>query len=119
MYHFSDDTNLLYTFKSLKDLHKKVNRDLQRVCVCANRLSLNSGKTECIVFRAARNKMSDRLTLKLHHTKLFESPKIKYLRIIIENQLNWEGHIAELSKKLSLNVGLIYKVRLLVSNCCP
>ena len=83
--------------------------------LCANRLSLNTGKTEFIVFRPSRNKTSERLTLKLHHTKLFESSKIKYLGIIIDNKLNWKGHIAELSKKLSRAVGLIYKIR----HMCP
>ena len=83
--------------------------------LCANRLSINTGKTEFIVFRPSRNKRSERLTLKLHHTKLFESSKIKYLGIIIDNKLNWKGHIAELSKKLSRAVGLIYKIR----HMCP
>ena len=77
--------------------------------------SLNTGKTEFIVFRPSRNKTSERLTLKLHHTKLFESSKIKYLGIIIDNKLNWKGHIAELSKKLSRAVGLIYKIK----HMCP
>ena len=117
IYHFADDTNLLYSCKSFKELRKRVNKDLQLLYewLCANRLSLNTGKTEFIVFRPSRNKTSYRLTLKLHHTKLFESSKIKYLGIIIDNKLNWKGHIAELSKKLSRAVGLIYKIR----HMCP
>ena len=113
IYHFADDTHLLYSCKSFKELRKRVNKDLQLLYewLCANRLSLNTGKTEFIVFRPSRNKTSERLTLKLHHTKLFESSKIKYLGIIIDNKLNWKGHITELSKKLSRAVGLIYKIR--------
>ena len=53
--------------------------------------------------------------MKLNHTKLFESQKIKYLGLILDNKLNWKAHIAELSKKLSRAVGLLYKVR----NLCP
>ena len=117
IYHFADDTNLLYSCKSFKDLRKRVNKDLQLLYewLCANRLSLNTGKTEFIVFRPARYKMTERLTLKLHHTKLFESSKIKYLGLILDNKLNWKGHIVELSKKLSRAVGLLYKVR----HLCP
>ena len=40
---------------------------------------------------------------------------MKYLGIIIDNKLNWKGHIAELTKKLSRAVGLIYKIR----HMCP
>ena len=117
IYHFADDTNLLYSCKTFKNLRKRVNRDLQLLYewLCANRLSLNTGKTEFIVFRPPRYKMTERLTLKLHHTKLFESSKIKYLGMILDNNLNWKAHLTELSKKLSRAVGLIYKVR----HLCP
>ena len=117
IYHFADDTNLLYSCKSFKVLRKNVNKDLQLLYdwLCANRLSLNAGKTEFIVFRPARHKTSERLTLKLHRTKLFESSKIKYLGLILDNKLSWKDHIAELSKKLSRAVGLLYKVR----HVCP
>ena len=37
---------------------------------------------------------------------LFESSKIKYLGLILDNRLNWKAHIAELTKKLSRAVGL-------------
>ena len=55
------------------------------------------------------------VTLKLHHSKLFESSKIKYIGIILDNKLNWKAHTIELAKKLSCAVGLLYKIR----NFCP
>ena len=118
IYHFADDTNLLYACKSVKSLRKRLNRDLALLYdwLCANRLSLNSSKTEFIVFRPLRhNTHHERLTLKLHHTKLFESSKIKYLGLILDNKLSWKWHVAELSKKLSRAVGMLYKIR----HYCP
>ena len=58
-YHFADDTNLLYSCTSLKVLRKRLNNDLALLYdwLCANRLSLKT----------------DRVTLKLHLSKLFES----------------------------------------------
>ena len=113
VYHFADDTNLLYSHKSLKKLRSILNKDLALLYdwLCANRLSLNEGKTEFIVFRPPRRSPNLRITLKLHHTKLYESSKIKYLGIILDNKLNWKPHITELSKKLGRAVGLLYKVR--------
>ena len=114
IYHFADDTNLLYSSKSFKDLRKNLNKDLAHLYdwLCANRLSLNAGKTEFIVFRPlVRKALHERLTLKLHHSKLFESPKVKYLGLILDNKLSWKWHITELSKKLSSAVGMLYKIR--------
>ena len=111
LYHFADDTNLLYSNNSLKKLKIAFLYDW----LCANRLSLNAGKTEFIVFRPSRKQLDLRITLKLHHTKLYESTKIKYLGLILDNKLNWKAHIAELSKKLSRAVGMLYKIKTFVT----
>ena len=101
IHHFADDTNILYSCKSLKGLRKRVNADLAYLhdWLCANRLSLNAGKSEFIAFRPAHH--NTWLTLKLHQSKLFESQNIRYLGLILDNKLDWKAHITELSKKLS------------------
>ena len=47
IHHFADDTNILYTSNSLKDMNRKVNRDLKSIAewLKANKIFLNSGKT--------------------------------------------------------------------------
>ena len=117
IHQFADDTNILYSCKSLKGLRKRVNADLAYLhdWLCANRLSLNAGKSEFIVFRPARHNTHERLTLKLHQSKLFESQNIRYLGLILDNKLDWKAHITELSKKLSRAVGLLYKTKNLCS----
>ena len=113
LYHFADDTNLLYSNKSLKKLRTTLNKDLVLLYdwLCANRLSLNAGKSEFIVFRPSRKQINLRITLKLHHTTLYESSKIKYLGLILDNKLNWKAHITELSKKLGRAVGMLFKIK--------
>ena len=88
---------------ALKGLRKRVNANLAYLhdWLCANRLSLNAGKSEFIVFRPAHHNTHERLTLKLHQSKLFESQNIRYLGLILDNKLDWKAHITELSKKLS------------------
>ena len=61
-------------------LRKSLNTDLALLYewLCANPLSLNDSKTEFIVFRPLCHKANHEwLILKLHHSKLFESSKIK------------------------------------------
>ena len=112
VYHFADDTNLLYSHKNPKTLQKIVNKDLKTLYewLCANRLSLNVGKTEFIIFRPSKKSLSNRIVLTLNRTKLYESPKIKYLGLILDSRLTWKDHITELSKKISRSVGILYKI---------
>ena len=53
VHHFADDTNLLITGNSLKSIKKHSNIDLKLLCnwLRANKISLNSSKTEAILFR--------------------------------------------------------------------
>ena len=69
LFHFADDTNLLLSSKSIKDLRKKMNSDLNCIYqwLCANRLSLNTDKTEFLIFRPPRSN-NQRLTLLLNRT---------------------------------------------------
>ena len=117
LYHFADDTNLLCSGMTLKRLKKVMNKDLSLLYewLCANRLSVNEGKTEFIIFRPQRHKNTERINLKFNRAKLFETVKIKYLGLILDNRLSWKPHITELSKKLSRSVGMLYKIR----SFCP
>ena len=116
IYHFADDTNLLFSADSSQKLHKEINDELKLIFdwLCANRLSLNVAKTEFIIFRPPRKKLEQRVYLKLNGVKIYESTKIKYLGIILDNRLTWKHHVHELSKKLNRAVGMIYKIR---DNC--
>ena len=48
MHHFADDTNFLYSSKSLKNINKKINFKLKNIVnwLRANKVSLETGKTE-------------------------------------------------------------------------
>ena len=115
--HFADDTNLLYSQKNPKVLKKIMNKDLKTLYewLCANRLSLNVGKTEFIIFRPPRKSLTDRIVLTLNKTKIYESSRIKYLGLILDPRLTWKEHINELPKKLGRSVGMLYKTR----HFCP
>ena len=113
VHHFADDTNLLYSHSNPKILKRVMNNELKILFewLCANRLSLNVGKTEFIIFRPPSKPLTERIVLRLNQTNIFESTKIKYLGIILDSRLTWKHHIAELCKKLSRAVGLLYKIK--------
>ena len=53
VHHFADDTNLLLVDNSLKKINKHINQDLKHFTAWlrANRISLNTSKTEILLFR--------------------------------------------------------------------
>ena len=57
VHHFPDDTNLLYSSKSLKDINRTINFELKNIVywLRANKISLNTEKTEIILFRTKKN----------------------------------------------------------------
>jgi hypothetical protein len=72
VFHFADDTNLLFSCKNSKNLAKEINGELQSLFdwLCANRPSLNVSITEFIIFRPPRTNLEQRVVLKLSGTKL-------------------------------------------------
>ena len=79
VYHFEDDTNLLYSDRNPKRLKKIMENELKLLYfwLCANRLSLNVSKTEFIIFRPPRKTLNTRILLKLNGITIHESNKIK------------------------------------------
>ena len=113
VYHFADDTNLIFSHKDPTVIAKVMNSELAILYdwLCANRLSLNVGKTEFTIFRPPSKSLENRITLTLAGKKIFESKKVKYLGIILDDRLTWKIHISELCKKLGRTVGMLFKIR--------
>ena len=83
-------------------MEKILNQELKSVFewLCANRLSINVTKTEFIIFKPPKKPLNQRIVLKLNGKKIFESPKIKYLGVILDHFLHWNHHINELTTKI-------------------
>ena len=113
VHHFADDTNLLYINKNLKKLERKMNKDLFSLCTWlrANKISLNASKTELIIFRDPRKKITNDLKFKINGKKLVPCKSVKYLGVFIDCFLNWSTHLTSLSKKLSRAAGMLSKIR--------
>ena len=117
VHHFADDTNLLYINKNLKTIQNKINKDLKSLVTWlrANKISLNASKTELIIFRDPRKKITYDMKIKIDGKKLTPCSSVKYLGIYIDQHLNWNVHLAELKPKLSRAVGMLSKLRYFVN----
>ena len=77
VYHFADDTNLLFSNKSPNVIRKTMNNDLELLFdwICANRLSLNVAKTGFIICLPKMN-LDKRVVLTLNHKKSLNHAKL-------------------------------------------
>ena len=113
VHHFADDTNLLCINQTIKSLCKQVTSDLTGLTdwLNANLISLNVDKMEFIISRNSRRKINTEINIKLNGKRLFLSKFIKYLGILIDEDLSWKYHVEELSKKLNRANSMLSKIR--------
>ena len=113
---FADDTNIYFKHRDLIQLQKIMNRELKKVrkWLDANRLSLNIDKTNFVVFHSPQIKLVEPVIIRFGKKKIKRESCVKFLGIMLDANLSWKYHIAELSKKLSRSIGFFYKIRHLV-----
>ena len=94
VHHFADDTNLLLINKSLKKINSLINHDLALLVqwLRANKISLNTSKTEIIIFRPKHKIITKHLNFRLSREKINLSMNVKYLGVILHEHLEWQGY---------------------------
>ena len=126
-YLFADDTNILYANSNLKSLESVVNEELRKVCewLNTNKLSLNTSKSNFVIFHPFQRKPDYNVTLKMYDndlkilTSLERKHYVKYLGVLIDSHLSWRYHIEYISSKISKGVGIIARLRHFVPASTP
>ena len=103
-FHFADDTNLLYIpEKKLRNrnLVRRLNIDLKALdnWLKANKISLNSSKTELVIFRK-KGTIIPKIKVKLNGVSLLPTHCVKYLGLYLDEHLTFDTHITILNAKL-------------------
>ena len=111
---FADDTNLFCSPENIKTLFQIVNSELKLVTewFLANKLSLNVKKTKDVVFHKVT--MCDSLPLQLpfmalNNIEIKREDPVKFLGVIIDENLTWKNHIEVVENKISKNIGVLYR----------
>ena len=114
---FADDTNLFYTHSNIQKLFSTMNEELASInqWFTSNKLSLNAKKTKYSFFHKPSKKddiplMLPKLTISNHVIERQEF--IKFLGLLLDENLNWKEHIKYTENKIAKNLGLLYKVRI-------
>ena len=81
VHHFADDTNVLYSSKSLKDINRKINCDLKNIVTWlrATKILLNADKTELVLVMLKNRKVTKNMNFRISGQKIKILSKTKYL----------------------------------------
>ena len=112
MHHFPDDTNLLNFNSCVKSINKQVNYDLKNLSnwLRVNKISLNVGKTELVLFTSSKKQLDCDLKIKLNGKKLYKTDSVKYLGIQIDKRLTRKQQI-NVALKLNKANAMLSKLR--------
>ena len=110
---FADDTNLFYSHKVINALFLKVSNELNKInqWFISNKFSLNI-KKQSVHFSINEVKGSyfpflPKLEINNYEIKRAES--IKFLGILLDENLTWKLHIKCIKNKIAKNSGLLFK----------
>ncbi|MEM6831004.1 MAG: reverse transcriptase family protein [Bacteroidota bacterium] len=111
--HFADDTNLFQFGESLDILSRNLNSDLSLLndWLNANKIALNSAKTEYILFKNRLKTFVGNLETYLDGNMLNPSSSVKYLGVYLDEHLTWNPYISDICNKLRRSNGALSKIR--------
>ena len=116
-YLFADDTNIYHESQDFANLTKTVNKEprLVKKWLDANKLSLNTEKTNYIIFHSSSVKVPSDAVIKIGKKSIKRVKFVKFLGLLLDEHLSWKYHLSELSKKLARTCGMLFKIRNLLT----
>ena len=113
---YADDTNLFPTHKDITYLFKTTSLQLERInqWFISNKLSLNAGKTKYSFFHKPSKRGDIPLLLpklNINNSEIEQSECLKFLGVLLDENLCWKEHIKYIESKIAKNIGLLYKAK--------
>ena len=113
VFHYADDTNLLLINSSLKKIIRRVNHDLSLITdwLKASKMSLNTNKTKVLMYKPKNAVIHKKLNFRISGQKIEVTDSIKYLGIILQDNLIWDNHLTHIINKIHRGIGILSKIR--------
>ena len=98
----TDDTNIFYSNIAIDIPYKQINNELNMLHVWfnVNKLSLSISKTNYMMF--SNSKSTQTFNISINCVNIRRVCAVKYLRVYIDDKLNWKKHITYICNKLSI-----------------
>uniref|UniRef100_A0A672GN57 Reverse transcriptase domain-containing protein n=1 Tax=Salarias fasciatus TaxID=181472 RepID=A0A672GN57_SALFA len=108
---FADDTTLYYAGDNINEVLEIVEKEFQNVIKWfnTNKLSLNISKTKYMIFSYRRTDVDTTLTVE--GIEIERTNEIKFLGVLLDEQLTWKSHIEYVKTKISQTIAVLYKLK--------
>ena len=109
---FADDTSLIFSSSSHNSLVNSCNHGLEAFYEwsCANRLSINSDKTNLMLFTNS-NENINLNDIQLNNSLIEQASSVRFLGVEMDKNLKFNLHINNIAKKNSKNTGILRKLK--------
>ena len=116
---FADDTNIFVVGKTEEEVYTKSNQVLTAVhdYMIKNQLHINMTKSVYMHFRPGRysscaraREFGNEKHLKIADHTLMKVEKVKFLGVIIDEELSWEYQVDHLREKLNSSINIIKRI---------
>ena len=122
---FADDTTLLSNLNDFnsnfknQDIGKNINEELSKIIFWleSNGLTINKQKTKFMLFHNKGKKFLVP-TIIIEDIKIELVENFNFLGLLINKQLSWEGHLYNISNKISKIIGIMSKIKYFVPKSC-
>ena len=113
---FADDTTLFFSHRNIEQLQQIYNSELENVSnwLKANKLSLNTKKTNILLFRTVKKQLPNDFTLRVNGVLIKEKSCAKYLGVLIDNKLSFYEHCNHVCNKLVKGNAILSKIKYFV-----
>ena len=108
---YADDANIIISGPTVEDVYEKLNSLAKKLIkwVETNGLALNVKKTKYMIF--SRQRTSSEYEFKLANVKIERKAEVRFLGVIVDDNLTWSKHITTVKTKMSRYFGIMYKIR--------
>jgi hypothetical protein len=109
---FADDTSIFYSHNDPDELARVINEELEYIDLWmkVNKLSVNTNKTN-----GKKEKIYKNISIIFDKIQLVQKQSIKFLGVVIDENLSWKLHISYICKKISKFTGIIFRCRYYLS----
>ena len=114
---YADDSTFSFRGKDINSLAVTCNSELQKFMewTRANRLSVNTDKTFYNIVTNSRATLDENFQIIMDNKPISRKRSIRFLGIILDENLKFKDHVSYVTSKISKSIGILYKLRCLVS----